>query len=117
MISNERRWPSTYRPAPRQPYYDRPPQPFPPRPTLREDTIETRQIQIERKSFLVMLKENPRGRFLRISEEANGRFNSIMIPGDGLRDFLKILQEIAKASDDIQPASGSSGAPVPPVLP
>lgn len=113
MISNERRWPS-YRPVPRQPYYERPPQAFPPKPTLREDTLETRQIQIERKSFLVMLKENPRGRFLRISEEANGRFNSIMVPGEGLRDFLKILQEIAKASDEIQPVGGASEPPVQP---
>jgi hypothetical protein len=76
-----------------------------PRPTLREDTIETRQLQIERKSFLVMLKENPRGRFIRISEEANGRFNSIMIPCEGVQDFLKMLQEVATAAEKLPAVS------------
>jgi hypothetical protein len=103
MISNERRWPS-HRNFQRQPYFEQPHSPAP-RPTLREDTLESREIQIERKHFLVMLKENPRGRFLRISEETNGRYNSIMIPGDGLQEFLKMLEGIVSASEAIPPSS------------
>jgi len=102
MISNERRWPSSssYRQPLYQPYYERP-QSFPPRPPVKEDTLETRELQVERKHFLLTLKENPRGRFLRVSEETNGRFNSIIIPAAGLQDFVKMLQEIVAASGSI----------------
>lgn len=74
---------------------------MPPRPPVREDTLETRELQVERKHFLLTLKENPRGRFLRIAEETNGRFNSIIIPAAGLHDFVKMLQEIVNAADQI----------------
>lgn len=100
MISNERRWPNNYRQPLYQPYYERPQQ-MAPRPQVREDTLDTRQLQIERKHFLVTLKENPRGRFLRIAEETNGRFNSIIVPAAGLHDFVKMLQELVNTSDEI----------------
>ena len=40
-----------------------------PRPPTNEDTLKTEKIQIERKTFVFSLKENPRGRFLRITED------------------------------------------------
>ncbi len=104
MISNERRWPARrppqYQPQPyqAQPYYDHI---RPIRPPSQEDTLESREIQVERKHFLALLKENPRGRFLRISEEANGRSNSIIIPESGLREFQKMLEEMVNASAEI----------------
>lgn len=112
MISNERRWPS-YRQPQRQPYYERP-QPPPFRPPSPEDTLETRQLQIERKYFLVMLKENARGRFVRIAEETNGRRNSIIIPAAGLREFQKMLEEFVNvanaAPDDSSAANPDASA-------
>jgi hypothetical protein len=71
---------------------------MPMRPPVQEDTIATRELQIERKHFMLSLKENPRGRFLRISEENNGRFNSIIIPVSGLGDFEKLVQEMVEAA-------------------
>jgi hypothetical protein len=101
MISNERQWPDR-RPPLRQPYYERErPRTMPVRPPCPEDTLVTREIQVERKHFVAILKENPRGRFLRIAEEANGRSNSIIIPGPGLREFQKMLEEIIAASNEI----------------
>src|SRR5439155_1040095 len=44
--------------------------------TLRPDMdhiIEAKEVQIERKHFYVEFRENDRGRFLRITEEAHGR--------------------------------------------
>ena len=80
----------------RQPY--RPPYSSqPPRPFVQEDTLKSEQIHIERKSFLLTLKENPRGRFLRISEEVNGKRNAIIIPSTGLAEFKKLLDEMVKA--------------------
>lgn len=99
MISNER--PSLYQRQPhRQPYHQLYAQPSP-RPFVREDTLKSEQIQIERKSFLLTLKENPRGRFLRISEEVGGKRNSIIFPATGLVDFKRVLNEMVKAAHEI----------------
>lgn len=75
----------------------------PPRPPVNEDTLKTERIQIERKSFLLVLKENPRGRFLRITEDVGGRRDTIIIPATGLEDFKKLMDEMVKASNEIPP--------------
>ena len=53
--------------------------------------------------FIFTLKENPRGRFLRITEDVGGRRDNIIIPAPGLEDFLKVMEEMVKASGDIPP--------------
>ena len=89
MISNER--PSSFRSwAQTQP-----------RPPVEEDTLKSGQVQIERKTIAFILKENPRGRFLRISEEARGRRNAIIIPSTGLAEFQKLLDEMIKVSNEL----------------
>jgi len=50
---------------------------------------------------MLTLKENPRGRFLRISEEVKGKRNAIIIPSTGLADFKKLLDEMVKADKGI----------------
>ena len=96
MISNER--PSPYGRGNSDRGYKQPP---PPRPFVQEDTIKTAQVQIERKLFVLTLKENPRGSFLRISEEVAGKRNTIIIPAPGLKEFKKLLDEMVKAADEI----------------
>jgi hypothetical protein len=101
MISNERRWPSQQRPyQQRQPYYQHS-EPRPYRPPVQEDTLKTAEMQIERKLFTAALKENPRGRFLRITETASGRNNSIVIPITGLREFQQLLDTMVKAAEEL----------------
>ena len=100
MISNER--PSPYvRPYQRygygHPQYDQP------RPQVNEDTLKSAEIQVERKTFLFTLKENVRGRFLRITEDGVGRRNSIIIPVTGLEDFKRLVNEMVKAADELPP--------------
>jgi hypothetical protein len=90
MISNER--PSPYGGS--RPYGGG----MPPRPPVPEDTLKSEKIQIERKTFIFTLKENPRGRFLRITEDVGGRRDNIIIPATGLEDFRKILEDMVKAS-------------------
>jgi len=58
-----------------------------------------------------MLKENPRGRFLRIAEEANGRSNSVIIPSTGLREFQKLLEDMVKAAAEIPSKHAPAPAP------
>lgn len=65
---------------------------------VSEETLKTEKIQIERKTFVFALKENPRGRFLRITEDVSGRRDTIIIPAPGLEDFKKIIDEMVRTS-------------------
>ena len=91
MISNER--PS--------PYGDRSYSYSDPRPRPPEDVIKSEQIQVERKMFTLSLKENPRGRFLRITEDVGGKRNNIMIPASGLEEFRRVFDEMVKQAGEI----------------
>jgi hypothetical protein len=101
MISNERPSPFGRRPYQSQAYgaskYAQP------RPPVAEDTLKSGEVQIERKNFVFTLKENPRGRFLRITEDVGGRRDTIIIPSTGLAEFKKLLDEMVKAADEIPP--------------
>ena len=59
--------------------------------------LKSENISVERKNFIFDLRENPRGRFLRITEDANGRRDSIVIPAPGLEDFRRVLDGIISA--------------------
>ena len=83
---------STDRPSP----YD-----HEPRVVRNEDTLKTAELQVERKNFTLKLKENPRGRFLRITEEAGSKRNSIIIPFAGMEDFRRVITEMAEAAEKI----------------
>jgi hypothetical protein len=69
-----------------------------PKPHVQEDLIKTEKVQIERKTFVFTLKENPRGRFLRITEDVNGRRDTIIIPATGLEEFKKLLEDMVQTS-------------------
>jgi len=71
-----------------------------PKPPVNEDTLKTDKVQIERKTFVFTLKENPRGRFLRITEDVGGRRDTIIIPAPGLEDFKRLLDQMVKAAAD-----------------
>lgn len=60
--------------------------------------MKSTKVQIERKTFILTLKENPRGRFLRITEDVNGRRDTIIIPSTGLDDFKRAFEEILQAA-------------------
>ena len=91
MISNDRPSPFGHRPY------------GSPKPHVNEETIRSDKVQIERKTFLFALKENPRGRFLRITEDVGGRRDTIIIPAPGLDDFKKLLDEMVQAATDTPP--------------
>lgn len=73
-----------------------------PRPPSQESTLLRREIPIERKDFLLALKENPRGRFLRIVEQHGNRLpQSIIVPATGLKEFHKLFCEMTEADASI----------------
>ena len=72
----------------------------PPRPPMAEETLKSEKIQIERKTFILALKENPRGRFLRITEDVGGRRDTIIIPAPGLENFKKLMDDMIRLSGE-----------------
>lgn len=68
-----------------------------------EESLKIERLQIERKTFVLALKENPRGRFLRITEELGGRRDSIIVPATGLGEFKRVIEEMARVSDETPP--------------
>jgi hypothetical protein len=101
MISNERPAPYGNRPHGDRPHSDRPHGAS--KPPVNEETLKSAKIQIERKTFVLALKENLRGRFLRITEDVGGRRDTIIIPAPGLEDFRKLLDEMVQASAETPP--------------
>lgn len=65
-----------------------------------DDLIMSDRIQIERKQFYFDLKENPRGRFLRITEDVGGRRDTIIIPSTGLQEFMDVISRAIKVSEE-----------------
>ena len=55
-----------------------------------EVEISTRELRIEQKRFYFNLKENSRGRFLKIAEVSGGR-STIIIPVSGWVEFRDML--------------------------
>ena len=90
MISNER--PS--------PYGSRPATPGGGKSLGNDETLRSEKLQIERKTFVFTLKENPRGRFLRITEDVAGRRDTIIVPAPGLEDFRRMLEEMERAAHE-----------------
>lgn len=62
-----------------------------------ENQLLSERIQIERKQFFFDLKENPRGRFLKITEEVGGRRDTIIIPSTGLDLFRATIDKAIEA--------------------
>ncbi len=60
--------------------------------------LASEKIQVERKQFFFDLKENPRGRFLRITEDVGGRRDAIIIPAPGLKLFRDSLDRVIAAN-------------------
>lgn len=85
-----------------------------------EETLKIEKVQIERKTFIFSLKENPKGRFLRITEDVGGHRDMIIVPVSGLEDFKKVIELMAQISKEIplkqaregeEPTNGATHAP------
>jgi hypothetical protein len=63
---------------------------------MPSDPIASEKVMIERKIFFLDLKENQRGRFLKITEDVGGRRDTIMLPAPAFRDFLEALQRLVE---------------------
>jgi hypothetical protein len=74
---------------------------------VEEKTLRKDRIQVERKTFTFTLKENARGRFVRISEDVSGQHDTIIVPASGLWEFRRVLDQMAATLDEGAPATGA----------
>lgn len=68
-----------------------------------DNVIASREVQIERKHFIIEFRENDRGRFIRITEEAHGRRNAVIIPSTGLSEFAEAFDDVLVSSSEPEP--------------
>lgn len=60
------------------------------------DLLASERISIARKTFFLDLKENARGRYLKITEDVGGRRDTIMLPVEALDDFVQAFARIVE---------------------
>jgi len=68
---------------------------------MEETTLQEAQLQIERKTFVFNLRENSRGRFLRITEGGTGKRNTVIIPASGLDEFSRVFSAMARSEGEL----------------
>ncbi len=72
-----------------------------------DDSMLSVSLRVERKVITLSLKENPRGRYLRITEDVGGRRDAIIVPAAGLVELRQALDAII-ASDEGKPRPPSN---------
>jgi len=58
------------------------------------EPLASEKVTVDRKIFFLDLKENTRGRFLKITEDVGGRRDTIMLPAEAFRDFADALERL-----------------------
>jgi len=71
---------------------------------MNQEVLHTEKILADRKIFFLDLKENSRGRVVKITEDVSGNRDTIMVPAEILGDFIEALTDIKETAD-----SGNSG--------
>ena len=73
-----------------------------------DKVLESKEYRIENKKFFFDLKENVKGRYLRITESSGGR-SAIVVPEAGMASFSEIINHFAAA---LERAPGAISDPV-----
>ncbi|MBW1679483.1 MAG: DNA-binding protein [Deltaproteobacteria bacterium] len=66
-----------------------------------DNELLSRRFEIESKLFFLDFKENPNGRYLKITEKSGDKRSFIIVPEGGLNSFVKEVTEIVKESDKL----------------
>lgn len=65
--------------------------------------IHKEEIPVERKTFAFSLRQNPRGRFLKITEEVGGHRDTIIMPSTGLQQLRVVIDNLIEADKKAGP--------------
>lgn len=63
---------------------------------MEEKTLYTKKIITRNKAFFLDLKENPNGKFLKVTESNGEKRSFVFIPEEGLKEFGDSLTELIK---------------------
>lgn len=63
---------------------------------MEEKTLYTKKIITRNKAFFLDLKENPNGKFLKVTESNGEKRSFVFIPEEGLKEFGESLVEMLK---------------------
>lgn len=63
----------------------------------RDEPLHTEKIMTDRKVYFIDLKENARGKFVKITEDVRGRRDTILLPCEALEEFINALQNVRQA--------------------
>ena len=66
---------------------------------MNQEVLHTDKILADRKIFFLDLKENARGRVVKITEDVSGNRDTIMVPAEILGDFIEALTDIKETAD------------------
>jgi len=67
----------------------------------RDEPLHTEKIFTDRKIYFLDLKENDRGKFVKITEDVRGRRDTILVPCEALDEFIAALQTIRSEAGDV----------------
>jgi len=65
------------------------------------ELLHTEKIIADRKVFFIDLKENARGRVVKITEDVSGNRDTIMVPLEILDEFITALNDVKAASEQL----------------
>lgn len=71
------------------------PQP-PPANATTDKQVMSKMLKVEAKLFYLDLKENPWGRYLKITEKSYGQRSTIIVPEQGVRWFVDMFTYYAR---------------------
>ena len=66
---------------------------------MNQEVLHTEKILADRKIFFLDLKENARGRVVKITEDVSGNRDTILVPAEILGDFIEALTDIKETAD------------------
>jgi hypothetical protein len=69
--------------------------------------LASEKVVSGRKIFFLDYKENNRGRVLKITEDVNGRRDTIMVPDEALDDFADALERILDVDETGSPSGNA----------
>lgn len=67
---------------------------------MNQEVLHTEKILADRKIFFLDLKENARGKVVKITEDVSGNRDTIMVPAEILEDFIAALTDIKETADN-----------------
>ena len=63
---------------------------------MTSEPLASEKVVVDRKIFFLDLKENARGRFLKITEDVGGRRDTIMLPSAAFNEFSEALAKLTE---------------------